>query len=246
MNRLSHGGRRFGKGGIRGVAAAPPGADPGIRAETGGGPFVPGRPRPRGRHHDSRRPGVLAARPAPVRGRPLGAGGHRHVPTAATPRRAGGRTGSRSTGSAWSGSAIRNKVRPCPASSAGRPGRCASAGRLTTTSWSPTSASPATTPNCTRWRAHTASWTWAATTARSSTSSASTVARLSEGIPSVLGDSTFRWPAVSWRNSPRPGRLKCPPPPGRAPPGRAASRSRSRTRFAGWCRRASGSRTSTS
>ena len=74
-----------------------------------------------------------------------------------------------------------------------------------------------------------------------------TVARLSEGDTVGLGDSTFRLagrdleelaPAGQAADARRHRR--------RAPPGRAASRSRSRTRFAGWCRRASGSRTSTS
>ena len=91
-----------------------------------------------------------------------------------------------------------------------------------------------------------------------------TVARLSEGDTVGLGDSTFRLvgrelqeltPAGEAQMPPAPApALPHPAPPSRAalrpasprPAARPAGRSRSRTRFAGWCRRASGSRTSTS
>jgi len=68
-----------------------------------------------------------------------------------------------------------------------------------------------------------------------------TVAQLAEGDTVGLGDSTFRLADRELRELARPGRRRCRP--ATRP---AADHSRSRTRFAGWCRRASGSRTSTS
>ena len=86
-----------------------------------------------------------------------------------------------------------------------------------------------------------------------------TVARLAEGTPFGLGDSTFRLAGRDLEELTRLGRRSCHPPPtpalprpaqpGAAGPGAPAAPappSRSPTRFAGWCRGASGSRTSTS
>ena len=56
---------------IRAIAG---GADHGRRAQPGGGPRVPDRPRPAGRHRGHRRPGVLASCRAPAGRRPLGPG----------------------------------------------------------------------------------------------------------------------------------------------------------------------------
>jgi pSer/pThr/pTyr-binding forkhead associated (FHA) protein len=91
-----------------------------------------------------------------------------------------------------------------------------------------------------------------------------TVAQLSEGDTVGLGDSTFRLAGRELQELALagPGTRRCRPPPTPAAlwpaarpamarpvmarPVMAAARSRSRTRFAGWCRRGSGSRTSTS
>ena len=136
----------------------------------------------------------------------------------------------------------------------------------TTTSWSPTSASPATTPSCARRRADTASWTWAATTAPSSTSSGSPPRRWPRGTRLASATPRSGWPAANCARLAAPGagadaaRARpdgrnrdrgcrgAGPDPAEGGDGTAlaASRSRSRTRCAGWCRGASGSRTSTS
>ncbi len=80
-----------------------------------------------------------------------------------------------------------------------------------------------------------------------------TVARLAEGDTVGLGDSTFRLAGRDLEELTPAGEAQLPPAPdpgasrarrlARRP---AAARLRSRTRFAGWCRGASGSRTSTS
>ena len=88
-----------------------------------------------------------------------------------------------------------------------------------------------------------------------------TVAQLAEGDTVGLGDSTFRLAGRELQELTPAGEAQMPPAPDQGAPqssgpgpaaaepaaaGPAAARSRSRTRFAGWCRRASGSRTSTS
>ena len=84
-----------------------------------------------------------------------------------------------------------------------------------------------------------------------------TAAPLAEGDVVGIGPATFRLAGQELQEvQPTPGRAMpslhaAPggtrtPPRGSAPAATATARSRSRTRSAGWCRRASGSRTSTS
>ena len=96
--------------------------------------------------------------------------------------------------------------RPACRASCGRypPRRCASAGRRITTSWSPTSACPATMPNCAKWRADIASWTWAAPTAPSSMSSVSRLLCCPTGTWLVSATLRSGWSATNCSRSPAP------------------------------------------
>ena len=70
-----------------------------------------------------------------------------------------------------------------------------------------------TTPSCTRRRAGTASWTWAATTAPSSTSSGSRRRRWPRGTPSASATPRSGWPATSCSRSPTRRQAQMPPAP---------------------------------